>query len=727
MRKEELRKLRALPATKEMMEKGKRFQEQKYKRWDGTECTKIIPEYELLLRVQNLSGFIKVAVFLPEMMRNNIETPRYEIFLNVAGEEYITRELDDSGKERRWSTAMADNLPETPGFGWFRNDVKVFMSKDARKTLNDLKLKDSKESDKGFFRLVRWQREQKAEKTKRREEREQAPWDADMKLIPRLPKGFEEWMRKEAVRECFIFYEYDPKGQTLGYCSRCSQWVKIRNPKHNKKTVCQSCRAEAVFKAHTRIATLKTSGYYAEIIQKIQGGIVVRRLEQRQWYRDCAYTNPTILTSEDERILILENGTLKRYIWGLYKNKFHRWILDKDYFPEKRTYYDSMMTKLYKRNMRSLKNTEIMKRSAIDLWEELPTSVANYLEIEKAVPAVEKLTRIGMFRLAKDLIKGSYGKNLLDQAATELSKMLKLDKSRLKRLREMDGNVYSLEWLQYEKRTDTLWPDEMIRDFGEAKFITGIFRFLDASFSPVKCHNYLKKQMALTGDTMSQTMITWRDYIDMAEQQKMNVKCDQIARPKVLKSAHDEMIILREQEGVKKQAAEIEKKWQKVNEQCKKLKKYEFSDEEYCIVTPNGVADIVMEGTILRHCVHTCEYYFSRIQSDESYLFFLRHKENPDMPWYTLEVEPSGNIRQKRTTGDNQNKDFQEALTFLKKWQKYFRKQITEEERQLGEKADRLRKENYESLRKNGNRVWHGKLAGKLLADVLEQDFMSAT
>ena len=90
-------------------------------------------------------------------------------------------------------------------------------------------------------------------------------------------------------------------------------------------------------------------------------------------------------------------------------------------------------------------------------------------------------------------------------------------------------------------------------------------------------------------------------------------------------------------------------------------------------------------------------------------------------------VEPSVNIIQKRTTGDNQNADFQKAIKFLEKWQQYFRKQLTEEEKQLGEKANKLRIENYANLRKNGNKIWHGKLAGQLLADVLEQDFMEAT
>jgi hypothetical protein len=113
-------------------------------------------------------------------------------------------------------------------------------------------------------------------------------------------------------------------------------------------------------------------------------------------------------------------------------------------------------------------------------------------------------------------------------------------------------------------------------------------------------------------------------------------------------------------------------------------------------------------------------------ENDESYLFFLRHSKDPEMPWYTLEVEPSGNIRQKRTTGDNQKPDFQDAVGFLKEWQQYFKKQLTPAEKELGKISDEKRKANYKKLREEGKTVWHGKLAGQLLAEVLEKDFMEA-
>ena len=33
----------------------------------------------------------------------------------------------------------------------------------------------------------------------------------------------------------------------------------------------------------------------------------------------------------------------------------------------------------------------------------------------------------------------------------------------------------------------------------------------------------------------------------------------------------------------------------------------------------------------------------------ETYLLFLRRAARPDVPWYTLEIEPGGNIRQKKS------------------------------------------------------------------------------
>ena len=720
MIKAELRKLRALPPTPAMIKAAAQKIEYDEKRWYSNEIKHIVKDkYYKLLRIQQLGAYIKIAVFYPKSLQAGIRTPTYEIYLNTEGKEYITRELDEKGSETRWLTAMAINLGEN--FCDYSRKQSIYINPDGKRTLQKLLALNPDNGQKGWDRLRAWQQQIKEEQKKHKEERETRPWDEDMKLVPKLPKSFQKWMQRQAADDVYIIYDY---GSKEGWCTKCQSMVHLKNPRHNAEAICPHCRANAIYKASGKCKTLAAGPYYAEIIQKIPGGIVVRSLYQTQNFRG-KYKNPGIFTHEYKRILIFTDGTVKKYDYEMYKNKYQRWILDKKYFAGKsETFYWSFRSKLYKRNWSYLKNETFLKHSTVDLWDALPCGVVKYIMIERGNPAIEKLVRIGMFRMARDVIGMNYDKKIFDQKQTELAKLLKVDGSRLKRMKEMDANVDMLRWMQYEKLANTIWPDEMIKDFGNAGFNTSEFNFLHTPISFVKCHNYLKKQMLLSCGTMYQTLTTWRDYINMADQLKMNTKLDQIAKPKDLKAAHDECILLREKGTAKKEAQQLAKKWPKVNKQLPKLKKFEYTADGYTIVAPESIEDIVMEGRILKHCVHTCDYYFDRIQKDESYLFFLRKAKSQDVPWYTLEVEPSGNIRQKRTTGDKQNKDLEAGVAFLKKWQKYFVKQLTKEEKKLGEKANKLRIDNYKNLRKNGNRVWHGKLAGQLLADVLEADFM---
>lgn len=91
-----------------------------------------------------------------------------------------------------------------------------------------------------------------------------------------------------------------------------------------------------------------------------------------------------------------------------------------------------------------------------------------------------------------------------------------------------------------------------------------------------------------------------------------------------------------------------------------------------------------------------------------------------------MEIEPDGTARQKRTVGDRQDKDFQEAVSFIRKWQREVKKRLDETDKELAEQSAELRREEIEELRKKQTKIWNGDLAGKLLADVLEADLMVA-
>ena len=86
------------------------------------------------------------------------------------------------------------------------------------------------------------------------------------------------------------------------------------------------------------------------------------------------------------------------------------------------------------------------------------------------------------------------------------------------------------------------------------------------------------------------------------------------------------------------------------------------------------------------------------------------------MPFYTIEVEPGGTIRQHRGYLDDEP-GIEQLKPVLREWQKAIRKRLTREDRALAETSAMLREKNIEELKeKNNIRVLKG----------LMEDFMAA-
>ena len=181
------------------------------------------------------------------------------------------------------------------------------------------------------------------------------------------------------------------------------------------------------------------------------------------------------------------------------------------------------------------------------------------------------------------------------------------------------------------------------------------------------------------------------------------------------------MQILREldtnTEAKEKYAEEMRQKFPKAEGILKEIKsRYEYENEEYKILVPDTMIDIVKEGRALHHCAGSSERYFDRIESRETYICFLRRKEAPGIPFYTIEVEPGGTIRQHRSYLDEEP-GIEQIREFLKEWQKVIRKRLTEEDKKLAKISKIKREANIEELKaKNNTRVLQG----------LAEDFLEA-
>lgn len=243
--------------------------------------------------------------------------------------------------------------------------------------------------------------------------------------------------------------------------------------------------------------------------------------------------------------------------------------------------------------------------------------------------------------------------------------------------------------------------------------------------SPLQVHNYLRRQARESKEKIPQVLTTWKDYLAMAKKLGMDTGDAIVYRVKLLRQRHDELVTRCYREDNRSIAAGVLKDFPEVDGICRSIKeKYQYADGKYAVVVPDGVLDIIVEGKRLSHCVGTQVRYWDRIQRHEAYILFLRKASEPDLPYYTLEVEPNGTVRQKRTKFDRQGDDIKDAEAFLTQWQHVVSERLTVDDHQKAAVSRVLREEEFEQMRKDNVIIHAGHLAGRRLVDVLTADLM---
>lgn len=71
-----------------------------------------------------------------------------------------------------------------------------------------------------------------------------------------------------------------------------------------------------------------------------------------------------------------------------------------------------------------------------------------------------------------------------------------------------------------------------------------------------------------------------------------------------------------------------------------KYKKYEYEDDSLMVIVPASQEEIVNEGLVLHHCVAT---YVDRHINGHAAILFIRKKNEPNKPFYTMEINPTDN------------------------------------------------------------------------------------
>ena len=378
---------------------------------------------------------------------------------------------------------------------------------------------------------------------------------------------------------------------------------------------------------------------------------------------------------------------------------------------------------IYKKSLHGIKNNQLKRSGFHELVRKSETvEPVTYFHRLKQYPYLEQLIKAGLNELAKEIIGNST--SIFYKEADSLGHALGIDKFRLNRLRNNHGGKVFLQWLIHEKGFEKVIKDNMIAWFSKWQICPEDLLFVLDRMSPEQIKNYLEKQAKESEKKPKELIGTWKDYLDMASKLGMDVKDPIIYHARKLEKRHNELVQLMIEKKMDIKAEEIAEKFPGIENVCENLRKYEYSDHTFQIVAPRNIKDILEEGEELQHCIIGKDTYFARMVKQESYLLFLRKKNAPQKPYYTLEVEPDGTVRQKRTYFNRQNPDIKQAENFLLRWQKQLSRKLNKEDKMLSIKSRDLRKREIEDLREKKVKVNGFGFTGKLLADILEEDLM---
>ena len=151
----------------------------------------------------------------------------------------------------------------------------------------------------------------------------------------------------------------------------------------------------------------------------------------------------------------------------------------------------------------------------------------------------------------------------------------------------------------------------------------------------------------------------YADYITECETLGYNMHDSMINRPKDFASAHgrtSQLIVYKENK-------EVLESFDKLYESRKEL---EFADGRLILRQPENFAEIIAEGRKLSHCVGG---YAKRHAMGRLNIMFIRMADEPDKPFYTLELSAEGGIVQVR--GYKNHDMTAEVQEFVKKYEKY--------------------------------------------------------
>lgn len=272
-----------------------------------------------------------------------------------------------------------------------------------------------------------------------------------------------------------------------------------------------------------------------------------------------------------------------------------------------------------------------------------------YLQLYCKHPNLEYLMKQGYSCLLEEIYTGYWGNvmrlkvsELVNWKTNDLLKMLGLNRDEFKLLRGRE-NLYEM-YCAYREDFPRMKPADILALAQLIGARRGTFDICleRTGLSAEKLMKYLIKQEAAIGD--------YYDYLEQCRRLNYDRADPAVSLPRYFHGKHEQLAEIERalaEERLAKKTAQQDRLIAELTEYRRKL---EFKHNGLILIQPKSVREIVDEGAALSHCVGG---YAERHAKGALHIMFLRRANQPDVPWYTMEVSKELKIVQCRGYKNN--------------------------------------------------------------------------
>ena len=262
-------------------------------------------------------------------------------------------------------------------------------------------------------------------------------------------------------------------------------------------------------------------------------------------------------------------------------------------------------------------------------------SAVKYLSVWLYHPVIEKFIKLGWRNLTDDLIQSilAFNRTEYNEQGKGMHNILGINKTLFRYLLDKRKNPNSSDLknacLFYQMdpnvtKEDLCWCSDHSITTHTLKEIVEML-----GISVRQACEYLERVRVSQCFPPSAAATQWRDYLKACQTIEADLSDKTVRYPSSLKREHDKAVF-------KQKIIFDQQKEEIFQKTCRKYEEeFRFEDEQYQIIAPSSMQDLFEEGRKLHHCVGS---YADRIIEGYSCICFIRKKENPEIPFFTMEI-----------------------------------------------------------------------------------------